>query len=562
VLQARRARWLGGIVLDQPPAARWLAGLVGLACTLLVAGLATGEYTRRTRVAGQLVPTLGAATAVSPVDGVVVAVHAGEGDPVLAGMPLAMVQVPRATGSGDTGAAVATSLAQRRSALRDAYGSRRRRLDGDAAALTRQLEDARVERSALDAEIATRERQRAIAEQLLARWRTLHAGRHVADLQLRQQEAAALDQLAAAQALTRQRAALERQQDQIAQALAAVPEQRAQLDADEARELAALDQEDAEQRARREAVVSAPIAGRIGTMLVHPGQAVQAGQPLMTVLPAYAELQAHLAVPGPAAGFVAEGGRVRLSYDAFPYQRFGHAGGRVLRVSRDALATGDGEPVYRLVVALDRQTVADADGERALRPGLRVQAELPGETRRLWEWAIEPLRTLRANTGAIAATGADGARDAVGMRRDAPSGIEDVGTTIPAEAGRRVFPEPAPRRLRRRTTRRCGGTRDACRAPRMPLRLTRVGPVSWGRPRSAGFDKERVMRELTMVELEMVEGGNPLLVGALIGAGIIAVGGLALLAYAVHEGCSGSLSISADSIDIEVTCPPPTPTGG
>lgn len=66
------------------------------------------------------------------------------------------------------------------------------------------------------------------------------------------------------------------------------------------------------------------------------------------------------------------------------------------------------------------------------------------------------------------------------------------------------------------------------------------------------------MRELTMVELEQVEGGNPLLVGALIGAGIVAVGSLALLAYAVSEGCSGSLTISADSIEVEVSCPQPS----
>ena len=63
------------------------------------------------------------------------------------------------------------------------------------------------------------------------------------------------------------------------------------------------------------------------------------------------------------------------------------------------------------------------------------------------------------------------------------------------------------------------------------------------------------MRELSMVELEQVEGGNPLLVGALVVGGVVAVGGLALIAYGVSQGCSGSLEISEEGIKVEVTCP-------
>ena len=70
------------------------------------------------------------------------------------------------------------------------------------------------------------------------------------------------------------------------------------------------------------------------------------------------------------------------------------------------------------------------------------------------------------------------------------------------------------------------------------------------------------MRELTMVELEQVEGGNPVLIGALVGAGVVALAGIAVVAYGVSEGCSGSVTISAEEIKIEVNCPPPTGTGG
>lgn len=68
------------------------------------------------------------------------------------------------------------------------------------------------------------------------------------------------------------------------------------------------------------------------------------------------------------------------------------------------------------------------------------------------------------------------------------------------------------------------------------------------------------MRELTTLEMELVQGGNPLLIAAAVAAGVISLASLALLGYAVSMGCSGSLTISKDGISVEVTCPPQTGT--
>ena len=62
------------------------------------------------------------------------------------------------------------------------------------------------------------------------------------------------------------------------------------------------------------------------------------------------------------------------------------------------------------------------------------------------------------------------------------------------------------------------------------------------------------MRELSLVEMELVEGGNPLLIAGAVIVGAAVVGGIALLAYAVYNDCDGSLSISEEGIEIEVSC--------
>ncbi|TNJ35531.1 hypothetical protein [Arenimonas terrae] len=66
------------------------------------------------------------------------------------------------------------------------------------------------------------------------------------------------------------------------------------------------------------------------------------------------------------------------------------------------------------------------------------------------------------------------------------------------------------------------------------------------------------MRELSHVELEMVEGGNPVVVAGLVIGGALLIGGLVVVAYGVSQGCSGSVEVSKEAIKVEVTCPPKT----
>jgi membrane fusion protein len=95
-------------------------------------------------------------------------------------------------------------------------------------------------------------------------------------------------------------------------------------------------------------------------------------------------LQAQLLVPSRPVGFIEPGDRVLLRYQAFPYQKFGHHGGKVIRVSRSAInpeTTGaqTTEPYYRVLVALDRQDITAYGRPEPLRPGMVLDADILGE---------------------------------------------------------------------------------------------------------------------------------------------------------------------------------------
>lgn len=401
-LDARRSSWLGGIQLAQP-LRLWLLTLgAALAASAVIAFLVLGTYTRRSTVTGQLVPTRGLSTIVAPAGGVVGRVEVQEGDSVRAGQRLAVVIVPRATlGNGDTLAALEERLQRRQEGLVASKAAQLQQLRVQEAGLRSQLASARRELAQVEAGIATRREQVRIAHETLDRLRQLEDVRYVSLLQIKQQESVALAQVGEMQVLERQATATRRMIAQLEQALAELPAQHGSTDAGYERELAALEQEQVETRARGELVLTAAVDGTVTALLAKPGQAVEAGQPLLSVLPGDGLLEAELLVPSRAIGFVEPGDRVMLRYQAYPYQKFGHQHGRVERISRSALGPGElgnaqaAEPYYRVTVALARQAVVAYGREEPLRPGMLLDADILGERRRLVEWLLEPLYSLK-----------------------------------------------------------------------------------------------------------------------------------------------------------------------
>jgi len=409
VLEARRKSWLGGISLAQPVGPWVLTALAVTATALVVGYLIAGEYTQRSRVIGQLVPDLGLSTVVAPTTGVVSRLFAEEGQQIAAGAPLVSVDVPRTTSSGaDPVAVLREGFDARKASLQQQSASQGQKLDAQEAGYRGQLAASRRELVQIESEIATRRKQVAIGRSILKRFKSVADRKYISQLQLNQQQQTLLEQVNQQQALERQATLVRRDIVQLEQALGELTAQRAAQKASAAGDLALLDQERIQQEASGGLIIRAPVTGLVANRLVEPGQAVQAGQALVSLLPKGSVLQAQLLVPSRAIGFVEQGDRVLLRYQAYPYQKFGHHVGKVVRVSRSALNPADAggrggaqnvEPFYRVLVALDRQTVTAYGKQEPLRPGMVLEADILGEHRTLYEWVLEPLYALGDGEG-------------------------------------------------------------------------------------------------------------------------------------------------------------------
>lgn len=400
VLDARRAHWLGEIALTQP-LRLWVLTAIALLVAMVVSFyLVFGSYTRHATVLGQLVPTLGLATVLAPSAGVVSQLNVTEGEQILAGQTLAVVAVARVTIS-DTGSRdLEASLRNRQAGLQSIQQGQLRALAAQAAGLAAQLTTARIELAQIETAIVTREQQVHINEVTLARLRELYEKQYVSQLQLSQQESAVLEQVGTVQALQRQASAAQRNIQQLQQSIDELPGQRSAIEASVQRDLAALAQERVEMNASATVTITAPVSGVVATQIVKTGQAVQDGQPMLTLLPGDGLLEAELLVPSRAVGFIAPGDPVRLRYQAYPWQKFGLQQGKVTSISRSALdRIGGGEPQYRVTVTLARQSVIAYGKSESLKPGMLLDADIMGERRRLFEWLFEPLYSLKGRVG-------------------------------------------------------------------------------------------------------------------------------------------------------------------
>ena len=404
VLENRQRDWLGSIQLIRPVSLAVLTLFVMATAAAVAIYLVFGEYTRKARVSGYLVPDQGVIRLLSPQVATLLESHAVEGAAVRQGDVLFVLSVGQSTLSGDTQTAVQSSLALREQSLQGASRQRGVLEKNQLAALDRQVEDMRRELNSMVAEADLQRERLALAQQAQARLESLRTDNFVSSAQVQTKAEEVLGLKAQLQALERQRSAHLREISALQAQRRELP-MRAQAQQGEIdRDLAALAQQSAENEARRRIVVRAPQNGVITGVLAQVGHTVTPSVAMASLLPADARLQAQLFAPSSAVGFVRPNQVVQLRYQAFPYQKFGHQTGAVTQVSRSPLQASElaglplqtavnasSEPLYRITVTLDRQSVAAYGQAQAWVPGMQLEADVLLDRRRLIEWLFEPV---------------------------------------------------------------------------------------------------------------------------------------------------------------------------
>lgn len=406
-LQAQQGAWLGRVQIVRPLSMD-LVTLGVLAVALLVgAFLALGQYTRKTTVDGVLAPDRGVIRLVPPEAATVIERRVSEGQRVKAGDVLFVLAQERPRLLAGAQAEVLRSLQERQRSLQETARQQDALALAQAAALDRRLQTLRAEQAQADREAALQQQRLTLAQQAQERLQALRQDNFISEAQVLAKQEEVLGLQSQLQGLQRERLRLQREREQLEGERRSLPLAARSAQGELERDLAEVSREAAEQNSERQLIVRAPQDGMLSAVLSEPGQAVSPSSALASLVPQGARLQAQLYAPSSAVGFIRPGQAVRLRLEAFPYQKYGAMTGQVLQVSRTPLAAGElaaqplagiapqrpGEALFRITVALEEAALARA--AQPLTAGMRLQADVMLERRRLIEWLFEPLLGLR-----------------------------------------------------------------------------------------------------------------------------------------------------------------------
>lgn len=166
-------------------------------------------------------------------------------------------------------------------------------------------------------------------------------------------------------------------------------------------ELAALREQQIRTAYLADNVIVSPVAGQVSATIHQQGDSVAAGETVLVISPEIDTLEAELFIPSSAIGFLRTGQDVNLSYEAYPYQKFGMQRGYVRSISRQVMLPEElpsdistNEPVFEVRVCLSKQTVKAFGEELNLRSGMLLEASIIIESRSLLQWLLEPLYSV------------------------------------------------------------------------------------------------------------------------------------------------------------------------
>ncbi|WP_318460211.1 HlyD family secretion protein [Photobacterium leiognathi] len=152
--------------------------------------------------------------------------------------------------------------------------------------------------------------------------------------------------------------------------------------------------------------VLSPIKGTIASILAVEGHSVSNGQTLLVITPDSEKAFVELYAPSRSIGFMKVGQNVRLRFDAFPYEKFGVQKGVITSISKSAIAAdmisnhglvnnNEVGGLYQIRVELLKPTITVYGREERFVSGMTVIADVELDTRKIYEWMLEPLYTIK-----------------------------------------------------------------------------------------------------------------------------------------------------------------------
>lgn len=398
----------GTVIIHQP--------ISSLICSIIILSLITtvvsfsyfGMYTKKAKVYGLLATEKGVLKLLAPNSGTLIDIKALEGKTIQAGQPLFILSNERYTTSGETNNQILEQIENRIQTLEKRKIESSINLQLRTASLNKRLQAIEDEKRQLNIELTLLDRRAAISQNNLNRSKELLNKGFISPAQYQKEEDEYLILQSQKQNSIRINIGLEKEKIEVTSQLNQENNQFKKEEADISHNRSLLTQEVAENELRKNQIIIAPFNGLITGLNVEIGQKVSENALLASLIPTNEKLIAKVYINSGKIGFIRPDQKVLLRYAAYPYQKFGMASGKIKHITQSPYSLQELDPqvasimngnekgdlYYQVDIALDAQTIMAYGKAQKLKPGMLLEADIQLETRRLYEWILEPIYSI------------------------------------------------------------------------------------------------------------------------------------------------------------------------
>ncbi|MFV8453078.1 HlyD family secretion protein [Vibrio campbellii] len=410
--EAQKSEHQGSILIDASLSQHLFVVASVFVLMTIIMFIVFADYTRRDTLNGVVSPNGGIVKIQANDEGYVEKVSVTEGQRVQAGEPLYKINTERYDKFGQgVKQQIVTTIENQIALINERRNKELEKHQNQLEVIDDELVRLSEEAGILNIVVDLSEQELSLAQSLVDKQQVLVNRQFISAIELQRQklelitlEAKVQTQRLSLQRLVREKAKLEETKETL------------QLELDIAlkeidRQLQQMAQKKIEYFYQTDTQVISPVNGVVASIFVKEGHSVNKGQPLLVVIPEGEEPVVELYAPSRSIGFIQEGQDVRLRFDAFPYEKFGVQQGIVSSISKSAVSaemlpnspliqsqlsrTYGGVGLYQVRVKLDKPTITVYGEEQMFVPGMTLTADIELDTRKVYEWLLEPLYTIK-----------------------------------------------------------------------------------------------------------------------------------------------------------------------
>jgi len=416
VLESKRDTWLGHAQDIQPIPIRIISIVAFVLTIALAVFLYYGSYTRRVHVTGNVTPVSGLVTIGSRVNGIIIQKNIKEGQSVKKGDVLFIIDLDSISVHGPSQVHVNDLLKKQQDILKQQIVIKQTKSVIEKNNIKNTLLNLKKQHNKVTDQI---EKDNEIIPLIKQSLLMIEKAKKLS-LATNQEYQSQL--FSYAQILSTHAQFLQNQSSLEGQLLENVSklnlfDSNKQNDINELeKQIFQIQQQIIEAEKQRVIYITSPIDGKIAALRGYVGQQVNTNTSLVSIIQNNDRLGIDFYVPSSSIGFLQKGQSVVLRYTAFPYQKFGLAKGVITEVTLSPITSkADGKEgtsdqlnmefsdrnkstvdqnLYRIRVSPKKDYIMSRGKKYYLQPGMKVDADIAVDNRRLYEWMLQPVTEI------------------------------------------------------------------------------------------------------------------------------------------------------------------------